>query len=79
LNVVGTALDPFGSLASMGVSWAIEQCEPLREALDWFAGDPEAVEVQACTWDNITADLAVLTDPRETPKTCTASAVACRP
>jgi hypothetical protein len=62
LNAVGTALDPFGSLASMGVSWAIEQCEPLREALDWFAGDPEAVEVQALTWDNITAELAAIGD-----------------
>ncbi|MDA1363107.1 hypothetical protein O1R50_26070 [Glycomyces luteolus] len=62
LNAVGTVLDPFGSLASMGVSWAIEQCDPLREALDWFAGDPEAIEVQACTWDNITAELAAIGD-----------------
>lgn len=62
LNAAGTVLDPFGSLASMGVSWAIEQCEPLREALDWFAGDPEAVEVDAITWDNITAEIASVGD-----------------
>jgi hypothetical protein len=59
LNVAGTVLDPS---ASMGVSWAIEQCEPLREALDWFAGDPEAVEVDAITWDNITAEIASVGD-----------------
>lgn len=57
LNVASTVIDPFGTLASMGLEWAMEQIQPLKEALDWLAGDPETVETHAMTWDNIAEEL----------------------
>jgi hypothetical protein len=32
-----------GTIASYGVSWLIEHVQPLKEALDWFAGDPPVI------------------------------------
>lgn len=57
LNVASIAIDPFSTLLSMGIEWAMEQVEPLKEALDWLAGDPEIVETHALTWDNMAEEL----------------------
>lgn len=57
LNVAATVIDPFSTLLSMGIEWAIEQVQPLKEALDWLAGDPETIETHALTWDNIAEEL----------------------
>jgi hypothetical protein len=57
LNVGSVAVDPFSTLLSMGIEWAMEQVEPLKEALDWLAGDPETIETVAMTWDNIAEEL----------------------
>lgn len=57
LNLASVALDPFSTLLSMGIEWAMEQVQPLKEALDWLAGDPETVETHALTWDNLSAEL----------------------
>jgi hypothetical protein len=57
LNVGSTLIDPFSTLLSMGIEWAMEQVEPLKEALDWLAGDPETIETVAMTWDNIANEL----------------------
>lgn len=57
LNVGSTLIDPFSTLLSMGLEWAMEQVEPLKEALDWLAGDPETIETVAMTWDNIAEEL----------------------
>ncbi|WP_100445337.1 WXG100 family type VII secretion target [Glycomyces xiaoerkulensis] len=62
LNVAATVIDPFSSLLAMGISWAMEQVEPLREALDWLAGDPETVETHAITWDNMAEELFAIGD-----------------
>ncbi|MFF2082373.1 RHS repeat-associated core domain-containing protein [Nocardia sp. NPDC058176] len=62
LGVVGLAaeavslvVDPLGTLASYGVGWLIEHCQPLQDALDWIAGDPAQIEAYATTWDNVAA------------------------
>lgn len=53
LETVGAVIDPIGTLASAGVGWLIEHVEPLTEALDMLAGNPDLVESHAMTWDNI--------------------------
>lgn len=62
LNVASVAIDPFSSLLAMGIEWAMEQVEPLKEALDWLAGDPETVETHAITWDNMANELFAIGD-----------------
>lgn len=55
LEVVSLAVDPIGTLGSYGLSWLMEHVEPLNEALDWFAGDPDGVEAYGKTWANVSA------------------------
>lgn len=62
LNVASVVIDPFSSLLAMGIEWAMEQVEPLKEALDWLTGDPETVETHAITWDNIADELFAIGD-----------------
>jgi uncharacterized protein YukE len=64
LGVVGAGLDalafvsdPFGALLQYGVAWLIEHVEPLRQALDWLAGDPAQITAHAQTWRNVAASL----------------------
>lgn len=57
INLASTAIDPFSNLLAMGIEWAMEQVQPLKEALDWLAGDPETIETVAMTWDNIADEL----------------------
>jgi uncharacterized protein YukE len=65
LGVVGAGLDalafvsdPVGALLQYGVAWLIEHVEPLREALDWLAGDPAQITAHAQTWRNVASSLA---------------------
>ncbi len=53
LDVLGMVIDPLGSLVSWGVSWLMEHVRPLKEALDWLAGNPDAVAAHATTWQNV--------------------------
>ncbi|GAA2168205.1 MULTISPECIES: hypothetical protein [Glycomyces] len=53
LETVGAVIDPIGTLASAGVGWLIEHVQPLQDALDMLAGNPDLVEAHAMTWDNI--------------------------
>ncbi|MFC4337060.1 WXG100 family type VII secretion target [Salininema proteolyticum] len=62
LEVASMAIDPFGSLASMGVGWIMEQVEPLKEALDSLAGNPDLVESHAMTWENIANELFAMSE-----------------
>ncbi|MFE3543429.1 DUF6531 domain-containing protein [Nocardia sp. NPDC059177] len=54
-EAVSLVVDPLGTLASYGVGWLIEHCQPLQDALDWIAGDPAQIEAYATTWDNVAA------------------------
>jgi hypothetical protein len=53
LDMLGMAIDPLGSLAAWGVSWLMEHVQPLKEALDRLAGNPDAVSAHAATWQNV--------------------------
>ncbi|TDD06861.1 hypothetical protein E1181_11245 [Saccharopolyspora terrae] len=50
---ISLAVDPIGTLLSYGLSWLIEHVQPLKEALDWFAGDPDGVAAYGKTWENV--------------------------
>jgi hypothetical protein len=53
LDIVGMAIDPLGSLVAWGVSWLMEHVKPLKEALDWLAGNPDEIAAHAQTWGNV--------------------------
>ncbi|GAB3676634.1 WXG100-like domain-containing protein [Saccharopolyspora tripterygii] len=53
MEAISAAVDPIGTLLSYGLSWLIEHVQPLKEALDWFAGDPDGVEAYGKTWENV--------------------------
>ncbi|MGW4738778.1 DUF6531 domain-containing protein [Nocardia xishanensis] len=52
-EVASVVVDPLGTLASYGVGFLIEHVEPLSEALDWVAGDPDQIAAYAETWSNV--------------------------
>jgi hypothetical protein len=58
LDVLGLVIDPLGSLVAWGVSWLMEHVRPLKEALDWLAGNPDEVAAHAATWRNVSASAA---------------------
>ncbi|HET9143099.1 MAG TPA: DUF6531 domain-containing protein [Actinophytocola sp.] len=60
LEVLSMVIDPLGTLASYGVSWLIEHVRPLKEALDWFAGDPPVIESFSQTWGNVAAEVGAV-------------------
>jgi len=55
LDVLGMVIDPLGSLMAWGVSWLMEHVQPLKEALDWLAGNPDEIAAHAATWRNVSA------------------------
>jgi RHS repeat-associated protein len=57
LEVLSMVIDPLGTLASYGVSWLIEHVRPLKEALDWFAGDPPVIRSFSETWANVAGEV----------------------
>ncbi|KAA5832493.1 hypothetical protein F1721_15920 [Saccharopolyspora hirsuta] len=56
------AIDPVGSALAAGVGWLMEHLAPLRELLDFVAGDPNAIKEGADTWLAIKEDLQQLAD-----------------
>ncbi|QUG99505.1 hypothetical protein HUO13_00635 [Saccharopolyspora erythraea] len=60
LDAMITAIDPIGSALAAGVGWLMEHLYPLREALDFVAGDPNAIKEGADTWQEVKADLEKL-------------------
>jgi hypothetical protein len=55
LDILSVAIDPLGSLVSWGVAWLMEHVRPLKEALDWLAGNADEVSAHAATWKNVAA------------------------
>ncbi|MCC3764534.1 hypothetical protein K3N28_15840 [Glycomyces sp. TRM65418] len=53
LDALSFIANPFKHLMQAGVSWAFEHIAFLREPLDWVAGNPQAIEGLAQTWNNI--------------------------
>jgi hypothetical protein len=62
LDGLALVSDPLGSLLQYGVAWLIEHVRPLSQALDWLAGDPDAIAAQAQTWRNVAGSLRVDSD-----------------
>jgi len=63
LEVLSMVIDPIGTLASYGVGWLIEHVRPLKEALDWLAGDPPVIQSFSETWANVAKEVgAIATD-----------------
>src|SRR5690606_18695367 len=57
LDVLAFALNPFKELIMAGVGFLIEHCSFLREPLEWFTGDPNAISALTQTWSNIAGSL----------------------
>jgi uncharacterized protein YukE len=55
LDVLATVVDPLGTLVAWGVGWLMEHVQPLTEALDRLAGQPDEIAAHAATWRNAAA------------------------
>ncbi|MEU8232708.1 WXG100 family type VII secretion target [Actinoplanes sp. NPDC048967] len=55
LDMLGLVVDPLGSLVAWGVGWLMEHVQPLKDALDWLAGQPDEIAAHAATWRNVAA------------------------
>jgi hypothetical protein len=55
LDMLSLAVDPLGTLVSWGVAWLMEHIKPLKDALDWLAGNADEVAAHAATWANVAA------------------------
>lgn len=58
LDALAFVSDPIGALLQYGVAWIIEHVKPLREALDWLAGNPVQIQAHAQTWRNVAGALS---------------------
>ncbi|MGK5680622.1 WXG100 family type VII secretion target [Actinoplanes sp. URMC 104] len=58
LDILATAIDPLGTLMAWGVGWLMEHVQPLKEALDWLAGQPDEIAAHAATWRNVAEAMA---------------------
>ncbi|GAA1652987.1 WXG100 family type VII secretion target [Catellatospora bangladeshensis] len=62
LDTLGLVVDPLGSLVAWGVSWLMEHVQPLSDALDWLAGDPDQIAAYAQTWKNVSVNASQAAD-----------------
>ncbi|WP_170160708.1 WXG100 family type VII secretion target [Nocardia puris] len=58
IEVAAMVVDPLGTLAGFGVGFLIEHVQPLQDALDWVARDPDQITAYAKTWENVSAKIA---------------------
>ncbi|WP_439657595.1 WXG100 family type VII secretion target [Lentzea sp. HUAS TT2] len=61
LEALSLAVDPLGTLAEYAFSWVIEHCGPLRQWLDWLAGDVGRITAYAGTWHAVAKTVAEAT------------------
>ncbi|GAA4546029.1 DUF6531 domain-containing protein [Amycolatopsis samaneae] len=57
LEVLSLVTDPIGTLAQYGVSWLIEHVKPLKDCLDWLAGNPPVIQSFSDTWANVSKEV----------------------
>ncbi|PPK69567.1 hypothetical protein V5P93_006788 [Actinokineospora auranticolor] len=50
IEALGYLANPVDALVSSGVQWVLEHVQPLRDALNEFAGDPGAIQAYAEHW-----------------------------
>jgi hypothetical protein len=56
-EAASAAIDPFGWLMSSVASFLMEHMQPLKDMLDWLAGDPPVIQSYSETWANVAASL----------------------
>ncbi|MEU4746185.1 hypothetical protein AB0G02_37790, partial [Actinosynnema sp. NPDC023658] len=69
LGLVGLAadaasmgFDPFGALLSSAASFLMELMQPLKDVLDWLAGNPPVIESYSTTWNNVATELGKIAE-----------------
>ncbi|SDI59839.1 hypothetical protein SAMN05192558_106348 [Actinokineospora alba] len=69
LEVLSLVIDPIGTLGQYAVSWVIEHVAPLRDALNWLAGDADQIAAYAQTWKNVSQAVAGVAADHQTEVT----------
>jgi hypothetical protein len=62
IDVLSFVSNPFKHLLQAGLGWLFEHISFLREPLDWVAGNPQAIEGLALTWNNIAMEMSSAAD-----------------
>ncbi|WP_370948133.1 RHS repeat-associated core domain-containing protein [Amycolatopsis sp. cg5] len=60
LEALSLVIDPIGTLAQYGVSWLIEHVKPLKDCLDWLAGNPPVIQSFSDTWANVAKEVQAI-------------------
>lgn len=66
LDLLGTFLDPLGSLATAGIGWLIEHVSFLRQGLDWLAGNGDAIKAAVATWNQVAIQVEEVAEEQRT-------------
>ncbi|CAL9395577.1 hypothetical protein SUDANB95_01342 [Actinosynnema sp. ALI-1.44] len=61
-DAAAMAIDPFGTLMSSAASFLMEHVQPLKDMLDWLAGNPPVIESYATTWNNVGTELGKIAE-----------------
>ncbi|MFD9738627.1 hypothetical protein [Umezawaea sp. NPDC059074] len=61
-DAASMAIDPFGTLMSSAASFLMEHVQPLKDMLDWLAGDPPVIESYSTTWTNVSTELGKIAE-----------------
>ncbi|MEU5694089.1 hypothetical protein [Actinosynnema sp. NPDC020468] len=61
-DAAAMAVDPFGTLMSSVASFLMEHMQPLKEMLDWLAGNPPVIESYSTTWGNVATELGKISE-----------------
>ncbi|MFG3340330.1 hypothetical protein [Glycomyces sp. NPDC048151] len=62
IDVLSFVSNPFKHLLQAGLGWLIEHVSFIREPFDWLAGNPQAIEGLALTWNNIAMEMSTAAD-----------------
>src|SRR3981081_1059194 len=57
MDAVSAAIDPFGTLMQSAASFLMEHLQPLKQALDWLAGNPPVIQSYGETWGNVAKEV----------------------
>lgn len=64
-DVLGTVVDPLGTLIAWGAGWLIEHFNPMKGWLEQLAGDADQVKANAQTWGNVAEAMGGLAEDLE--------------
>ncbi|WP_188317097.1 hypothetical protein [Solihabitans fulvus] len=57
MDAVALAVDPFGVLMQSAAAFLMEHLQPLKQALDWLAGNPPVIQSYGATWGSVSKEL----------------------